>query len=248
MAFLPARGAAIVAPNGHENITKSYGLQWLGGFALYAAERAGHRVGRGPLRRAPQDWRRQGADDGTLQQGGVARAGAGKRGGAQALRCGAAQAQDGPLHEPRGDGRAATPPRRCQVPAWSSKLKLRIMAQTLRVSAIVRVMLGPERASAIQIFAGDVVPKKKPDPAIYQLAAETLGVSPARCCVVEDSHIGVTAAKAAGMTCIVTKSGYTADEDFSAADAVYECIGDSPADGFSLATLAELLSAAKLPA
>eukprot|EP00850_Spirogloea_muscicola_P023776 SM000387S14693 [mRNA] locus=s387:17036:19619:- [translate_table: standard] len=116
------------------------------------------------------------------------------------------------------------------------------------VSAIVRVMLGPERAKAIQIFAGDVVPKKKPDPAIYQLAAETLGVSPARCVVVEDSHIGVTAAKAAGMTCIVTKSGYTADEDFSAADAVYDCIGDSPADGFSLATLVELLSAAKLPA
>ncbi len=32
------------------------------------------------------------------------------------------------------------------------------------VSAIVDVMLGPERASKMQIFAGDVVPKKKPDP------------------------------------------------------------------------------------
>jgi hypothetical protein len=35
------------------------------------------------------------------------------------------------------------------------------------VSAIIRVMLGDERAIAMQIFAGDVVPKKKPDPAIY---------------------------------------------------------------------------------
>lgn len=32
------------------------------------------------------------------------------------------------------------------------------------VSAIVRVMLGPDRFRQMQIFAGDVVPKKKPDP------------------------------------------------------------------------------------
>ena len=32
------------------------------------------------------------------------------------------------------------------------------------VGAIVRVMLGPERAGKMTIFAGDVVPKKKPDP------------------------------------------------------------------------------------
>ncbi len=54
--------------------------------------------------------------------------------------------------------------------------------------------------------------EKKPDPAIYTLAASTLGVEPSRCVVVEDSAIGLAAAKAAGMKCIVTKSGYTADE------------------------------------
>lgn len=111
------------------------------------------------------------------------------------------------------------------------------------VAAIVRVMLGPERAQRMRIFAGDVVPKKKPDPAIYTLAATTLGVDPARCVVVEDSHIGLTAAKAAGMTCVITKSGYNADEDFGAADAVYDCIGDAPEENFGLATLCGLLSA-----
>lgn len=111
------------------------------------------------------------------------------------------------------------------------------------VGAIVRVMLGPERAAHIRVFAGDVVPRKKPDPAIYTLAATTLGVDLARCVVVEDSHIGLTAAKAAGMTCVVTKSGYTADEDFGAADAVYDCIGDTPSDGFDLAALSGLLGA-----
>ncbi|CAI5987530.1 unnamed protein product [Closterium sp. NIES-64] len=193
------------------------------------------------------------------------------------------------------------------------------------VGAIVRVMLGEERAQHMRIFAGDVVPKKKPDPAIYNLAATTLSLNPARggrryasvhssagsCMAIEDtlirdSHIGLTAAKAAGMTCVVTKSGYcclflyllplspsilhggrglfsdacltplvthmtrtlcscsavspthlphlpplpllrpsptsyTEDEDFSAADAVFDAIGDTPADGFDLPFLASLL-------
>ncbi|KAJ6760832.1 XYLULOSE-15-BISPHOSPHATE (XUBP) PHOSPHATASE [Salix purpurea] len=75
------------------------------------------------------------------------------------------------------------------------------------VSAIVSFLLGPERSEKIKIFAGDVVPRKKPDPAIYTLAAKTLGVDPSSCVVVEDSAIGLAAAKAAGMKCIVTKSG-----------------------------------------
>ncbi|OMP02927.1 HAD-superfamily hydrolase, subfamily IA, variant 3 [Corchorus capsularis] len=109
------------------------------------------------------------------------------------------------------------------------------------VSAVVSCLLGPERAEKIQIFAGDVVPRKKPDPAIYTLAATTLGVEPSSCVVVEDSAIGLAAAKAAGMTCIVTKSGYTADEDFFNADAVFDCIGDPPEEQFDLAFCASLL-------
>ncbi|PNT75926.1 hypothetical protein BRADI_1g41820v3 [Brachypodium distachyon] len=76
------------------------------------------------------------------------------------------------------------------------------------VSAIVSCLLGSDRAENITIFAGDVVPRKKPDPAIYLLAASTLEVDPSSCVVVEDSNIGLSAAKAAGMKCIVTKSGY----------------------------------------
>ncbi|KAJ0248441.1 CBBY-like protein [Hirschfeldia incana] len=109
------------------------------------------------------------------------------------------------------------------------------------VSAIVSCLLGPERAENIKIFAGDVVPKKKPDPAIYNLAAETLGVDPSKCVVVEDSAIGLAAAKAAGMTCIVTKSGYTADENFENADAVFDCIGDPPEERFDLSFCGSLL-------
>ncbi|XP_074559858.1 CBBY-like protein [Curcuma longa] len=109
------------------------------------------------------------------------------------------------------------------------------------VSAIVSFLLGPDRANKIAIFAGDVVPRKKPDPAIYLLAAETLGVDPASCVVVEDSAIGLSAAKAAGMKCIITKSGYTAEEDFVTADAVFDCIGDPPEARFDLSFCANLL-------
>ena len=51
-----------------------------------------------------------------------------------------------------------------------------------------------------------MVAAKKPDPAIYNLAAKTLALDPRNCVVIEDSHIGLTAAKAAGMNCVVTKS------------------------------------------
>jgi HAD superfamily hydrolase (TIGR01509 family) len=88
------------------------------------------------------------------------------------------------------------------------------------VAAIVAKM-GPERASKIRIFAGDVVAKKKPAPDVYLLAAKEFGVNPSRCLVVEDTNIGLRAAKAAKMGCVITKSIYTQGEDFTQADAVW---------------------------
>lgn len=37
---------------------------------------------------------------------------------------------------------------------------------SIQVSAIVSFLLGPDRAEKITIFAGDVVPLKKPNPVI----------------------------------------------------------------------------------
>ncbi|KAK9909571.1 hypothetical protein WJX75_004295 [Coccomyxa subellipsoidea] len=106
------------------------------------------------------------------------------------------------------------------------------------VSTIVRVLLGPEVEAKMRVFAGDVVKAKKPSPDIYNLAAETLKVDPSKCVVIEDSQIGLRAAKAAGMRCIVTESRYTAGEDFDSADAVVDCIGDAGEERFSLEDLA----------
>jgi beta-phosphoglucomutase len=52
------------------------------------------------------------------------------------------------------------------------------------------------------IITGDDVTAGKPDPAIYQLAAERMQESPLRLVAVEDAVSGVQSAKAAGMRCL----------------------------------------------
>ncbi|NEX63250.1 HAD family hydrolase [Noviherbaspirillum galbum] len=51
-----------------------------------------------------------------------------------------------------------------------------------------------------KLFSGMEVPRTKPAPDVYLLAAQTMGVHPSRCVVVEDTPTGVTAGVAAGMT------------------------------------------------
>jgi beta-phosphoglucomutase len=49
----------------------------------------------------------------------------------------------------------------------------------------------------------------KPDPQVFQVAADRLGVPPGRCVVLEDAVVGVEAAKAGGMKCVaVTHVGH----------------------------------------
>jgi sugar-phosphatase len=56
------------------------------------------------------------------------------------------------------------------------------------------------------VVSVDDVPRPKPDPDIYLLAARRLGVAPAECLAFEDSLTGVRAAHAAGMR-VVAVSG-----------------------------------------
>jgi len=76
------------------------------------------------------------------------------------------------------------------------------------------------------VLAGDIVAKKKPDPAIYLLAMEKAGVQPQECLVIEDSRNGVLAAKAAGMHVVATSNFYTQHEDLSDADVIVTALGD----------------------
>jgi HAD superfamily hydrolase (TIGR01509 family) len=51
----------------------------------------------------------------------------------------------------------------------------------------------------LRIVTGDQVLKTKPDPSIFLLCADGLGVSPENCLVIEDSKNGIQAARTAGM-------------------------------------------------
>lgn len=62
--------------------------------------------------------------------------------------------------------------------------------------------------------------KKKPDPESYLLTAKKLGVKPEECVVIEDSEVGLIAAKAAGMKCVAIPNEYTREHDFSQADLI----------------------------
>ena len=88
---------------------------------------------------------------------------------------------------------------------------------------VVNSVVGLDRRGRFDVvMAGDDVPRKKPDPIIYQLASEKVGVAPENCVVIEDSLVGLRAAKGAGMKCIITYTTSTKDEDFygEGADAV----------------------------
>lgn len=69
------------------------------------------------------------------------------------------------------------------------------------------------------VVSGDDVPgKTKPEPDAYLLAARRLGVEPGRCVAVEDSTLGVRAAKRAGLFCLGFRNGFNDEQDLSEAD------------------------------
>jgi HAD superfamily hydrolase (TIGR01509 family) len=94
------------------------------------------------------------------------------------------------------------------------------------VRAVLRHAVGPDLAGRVPVFAGDIVPAKKPDPAIYQLTVDALGLDTADTLVIEDSRNGLLAAAGAGLRCLVTVNGYTKDEDFTEAVLVVSELGD----------------------
>ena len=87
-----------------------------------------------------------------------------------------------------------------------------------------------EKLEATEIFSvlvtADDVTRGKPDPQVFLLAAERLGIAPARCIVVEDAQAGVMAARAAGMRCVgITSTGRTREE-LADADLVIDSLSE----------------------
>jgi beta-phosphoglucomutase len=83
------------------------------------------------------------------------------------------------------------------------------------------------------IVSAEDTTRGKPDPQVFQVAADRLGVPPERCVVFEDAIAGVEAAKAAGMKCVAVRfvGHHPADKLRAAgADRVVECLSEIAAD------------------
>ena len=85
------------------------------------------------------------------------------------------------------------------------------------IDAILK-RFGIRDAFAVVVDGSEVL-HGKPDPEAYRVTARRLDVEPARCIVFEDSHVGVVAAKRAGMFCVAVRNARAQiRQDLSEAD------------------------------
>lgn len=103
------------------------------------------------------------------------------------------------------------------VVTWLERARQRGYRQAVASSApmanIVAVVGALGLADAFDLLiSGAGLPRSKPDPAIFIQAAQGLGATPSQCVVLEDSVVGVEAARQAGMRCIaVTNTRLASD-------------------------------------
>jgi HAD superfamily hydrolase (TIGR01509 family) len=93
----------------------------------------------------------------------------------------------------------------------------------------VRAVLSqdPELLDAFDVFAtGEVAERKKPYPDVYLWALERLGLSAAECVAIEDSSVGLSASRAAGIATVITTNDDTRAHDFTGAAVVLTDLGE----------------------
>lgn len=132
---------------------------------------------------------------------------------------------------------------------------LRLAIATTTTPANVTALLASTGIADLEswfevIGAGDVVPKKKPAPDIYNYVLEKMKLEPGQCVAFEDSHNGNLSSRAAGLRTIVTVNGYTSNDDFDGAlivmdsfgepDAPFEILSKTSVNGFDCFNLALL--------
>lgn len=110
--------------------------------------------------------------------------------------------------------------------ALQQGLALGIATTTSRsnVDSLFQATLGMDTLGRFHsVRTGEDVSVKKPDPEVYRLVLEDLGLNAANAIAFEDSANGLKAAKGLGIRTVITPGIYTAEEDFAGAD----CIVDS---------------------
>lgn len=95
------------------------------------------------------------------------------------------------------------------------------------VQALLENTLGSESLNWFEVIAaGDMVPKKKPAPDIFEYALAHLNLPPENCLAFEDTNNGLLSATQSGLKTIITVNDYTLDQDFSKAALVISDFGE----------------------
>lgn len=113
--------------------------------------------------------------------------------------------------------------------ARTEGLRLAIASSSKRenIVGLLQANLGPQGDAWFEAIAsGELKIAKKPAPDLYNWVLERLGLPARDCLAVEDSAHGLAASHAAGIPTVITRGGYTADEDFDDARVVLAGAGD----------------------
>ncbi|XP_050377691.1 haloacid dehalogenase-like hydrolase domain-containing protein At4g39970 [Argentina anserina] len=122
-----------------------------------------------------------------------------------------------------------------EAKAAGKKLAVCSAATKSSVILCLESLIGDVRIQGLDCFlAGDDVKEKKPDPSIYLTASKRLGISVRDCLVVEDTVIGLQAATKAGMSCVISYTSSTADQDFKDPIAIYPDLSNIRLKDFEL--------------
>lgn len=81
------------------------------------------------------------------------------------------------------------------------------------------------------LVSGALLPRCKPDPAVFIQAAASLGVAPGDCLVIEDGIAGVEAARRAGIKCLAVTTTHSADK-LARADVIVDTLAELDAATF----------------
>lgn len=101
------------------------------------------------------------------------------------------------------------------------RLAITTTTSKVNVDALLRSHFGhgwTRRFSTL--VCGEDVQSKKPDPEVFSLALQRLGISPLQALAIEDSPGGVAAARAADVPVVVTRSIYFARDSLEGAIAI----------------------------
>ena len=98
--------------------------------------------------------------------------------------------------------------------------------------------LGLQEAFDAVVSAEDVT-HGKPNPEVFLVAAQRIGVPPVRCVVFEDAHVGIEAAHAGGIRAVAVTTTHSAEE-LAAADLVVKRLDELTIE--KVAALAHLSS------